>query len=199
MPNGLALRNIFLVLRHGHSVANQQGLIVSDPEVGIDDFGLSGRGNDEVRSIAEEEIGQLRDVSRIYASDFLRSRQTAAIVSEVLGVPVEYSPMLRERRFGDWEGTSNENYRRVWARDAEDASHSQWNVESVAAVAERMTDLVTEIEQRGGSEKYLLVSHGDPLQILIAAAEGIDLRLHREIDPLETAELRRLESGARSP
>ncbi len=193
-----SLRNTYYLLRHGRSVANAQGLIVSDVSVGRTAFGLTDEGASEVRSNLMAIRNELPELSRIYSSDFLRTEQTAAIASEILGAAVELSPRLRERGFGDFEGQSNDNYDRVWQRDAADASHREWNVESVRSVAARMSDLVHEIDQSGSGNTYLLVSHGDPLQILITAARGIDLRFHRQLAPLGTGEVRRLAGDSRS-
>jgi probable phosphoglycerate mutase len=60
-----------------------------------------------------------------------------------------------------------------------------------------MSDLVHEIDQSGSGNTYLLVSHGDPLQILITAAREIDLRFHRQLDPLGTGEVRLLVGDSR--
>ena len=54
----------------------------------------------------------------ICSSDFSRARQTAEIVRAHLGTPeVVIAEALRERCFGDWEGSATGNYARVWAAD----------------------------------------------------------------------------------
>lgn len=182
----------YFVLRHGRSIANEQGLIVSSPRDGVDHFGLTEAGIDEVRATAKQNRPQLEPVARIYSSDFLRARETAEIVAESLKVDIEIASALRERSFGDWDGKSNENYQTVWEADAVDASHQKWSVESVSHVADRTMDLVTDIDRSMDKGAFLLVSHGDPLQILLTAAAGNDLRTHRSLRSLETAELRPL-------
>jgi probable phosphoglycerate mutase len=100
------------------------------------------------------------------------------------------SPLLRERYFGDWEGLSCDHYLGVWQQDAVDPMVSRDQVESVAAVANRMQTLIWQTEQQYQNEHILLVSHGDPLQILLTAMAGENLRQHRAIPKLQTAELR---------
>ncbi len=190
-----SLQNTFYLLRHGHSVANQQQLIVSNPVVGLHRFGLTDIGTQQVQSNLAAMKGPLHDVTRIISSDFLRTHQTATIASSMLGAPVELSHRLRERDFGDFDGQSNEHYQRVWNQDAHDAAQRRWNVESVESVAARMCGLVQEIERSTIGKKILLVSHGDPLQILITATSGVDLRLHRQLDSMQTAEVRLLSVG----
>jgi probable phosphoglycerate mutase len=60
-------------------------------------------------------VGQLLRkvrVDAIVASDLLRARQTAEIVSGVIGVPVEYDHRLREVDPGDLDGSTVEDLRR---------------------------------------------------------------------------------------
>lgn len=192
IQNLSSLRNTFYLLRHGRSLANAQGLIVSDATVGRIGFGLTDEGAAEVRSNLVASKNTLLEVTRIYSSDFLRTQQTATLASEILGTSVELSPRLRERGFGEFEGRSSDHYHQVWDQDAVDPSHTQWNVESVRSVAARVSEFVHEIDQSDTGKTFLLVSHGDPLQILITAAQGADLRLHRRLAPLGTGEVRLL-------
>lgn len=194
IPLAVELRNRYLVMRHGHSIANEQGLIVSSPSIGIDQFGLTETGKLEVReSIVENRI-LLESIKKIYASDFLRTRETAEIVASELAVDIEFSLDLRERFFGDLDGESNQNYEDVWLADARDATQKAASVESVQSVARRLVALVNEIDQQSVDQTCLLVSHGDPLQILLTAAVGHDPSTHRTLQPLATAEIRPLES-----
>ncbi len=188
------LRNKFLVLRHGRSLANDQSLIVSSPKLGVNQYGLTPVGVDEVKAAVRTNQESLRSVAKIYASDFLRTRQTAEVVAETLGVELELTPALRERWFGDWEGKSNRYYETVWAADATDPTHQKWQVESVQQVADRTTELLQGIDETTVNQTYLLVSHGDPLQILLTAILGNDLRTHRGLEPLMTAEIRQIET-----
>ena len=107
---------------------------------------------------------------------------------------------LRERFFGDFEGTSNENYERVWAEDAKDADHTKHNCESVNSVIDRASEFVCSVESSlDPGHVVLLVAHGDVCQILETAFLGIDGASHRTAtEHLDTATLRRLELGPSS-
>lgn len=190
------LSNRYHILRHGHSEGNLQNVIVSDPKRGVSGFGLTDIGRNQVRHTSASHREDLDDVDRVFSSDFLRTRQTAAIVAEDLQVPVELSTLLRERRFGKWEGQHSRYYENVWKLDAQDPGQCADGVESVLAVARRMTSLIRQIEERFTGEHILLVSHGDPLQVLLTAIAGRGLHRHREMPTLETAELRALAKSA---
>jgi broad specificity phosphatase PhoE len=184
------------LLRHGHSQANDAGLIVSRPDVAKGCYGLTGDGRLEVRdslTLAREQ-GLLRGVTSLYTSPFLRATQTSAIAVEVLGLAgFSVEDRLRERWFGQMEMTADANYDRVWAEDAKDPDHTRWGVEAVTAVLKRAGSLICEAVRapvRGGT--VLLVTHGDVASILLCSAAGRDLRCHHLAYGLRTAEIRRL-------
>ena len=191
-----ALQNRYHVLRHGHSEGNAQNVIVGDPQRGVDGFGLTNLGRDQVALTLHQHRVEFADVSKIVASDFLRTRQTAAIVGAFLSIDVELSPMLRERFFGKWEHSDCGNYQEIWKQDALTPHKSTDGVESVLEVAKRTTDLVRRIESQVSGQHVLLVSHGDPLQILLTAICGRDLNRHRSMPVLQTAELRPIAESA---
>ena len=75
---------------------------------------------------------------------------------------------LRERWFGEWDGTSDQNYNKVWKEDATDASHTIKGVESVNQVMERTTQCILEWDERLASMyskkcMVILVAHGIPV------------------------------------
>jgi hypothetical protein len=111
------LANRFSIMRHGQSKANARGIIVSRIENDRrGDYGLSELGRQQ--ALAAARGCGLPGNTVICSSDFSRASQTAEIVRAHLGAPeVVIAEALRERRFGDWEGSATANYARVWAAD----------------------------------------------------------------------------------
>lgn len=185
------LRNRYFALRHGESTANTAGVIVSDPTVGTTNYGLSDKGKNQVKNVINlvEELG---DSVRIYSSDFLRARETAQIVHSGLNLqkPVQLTPLLRERFFGKLNGSTDDNYQRIWDLDANNPDHRECGAESVNDVIRRTLELIRALEKRHSSTSIVLVAHGDILQILQTWFEGVNPALHRELSHLQTAELR---------
>jgi glucosyl-3-phosphoglycerate phosphatase len=186
------LANRFSVMRHGQSKANAAGIIVSC--IGNDrrgDYGLTELGRQQALAAARG-CALPRDTV-ICSSDFSRARQTAEIVRAQLGgAEVVIAEALRERCFGAWEGSAAGNYARVWAADETDSDRADGDVEPAAAVLRRMTALTVDLERQYAGRDILLVSHGDPLQILQAGCLQIDPSRHRSLPALETAEIRPL-------
>lgn len=187
--------NRFSAMRHGQSKANARGIIVSRIENDRrGDYGLTEPGRQQV--LAAAQACGLPEETVICSSDFSRARQTAEIVRAYLGVPqVVIAEALRERCFGDWEGSPAANYARVWTADEASAGNTDGHVESAAAVLDRSTAFVVELERRYSGRDILLVSHGDTLQILQAGFLRMDPSRHRRLPDLATAEIRRLRLG----
>nr|WP_295710470.1 histidine phosphatase family protein [uncultured Halomonas sp.] len=180
-------RNRYLLMRHGHSQANQQAMIISSPERGLENFGLSEHGEQQLAQLVAD--WHWPAPTRVVHSDFLRTTQTAARVAVKFGLAPCMDKRLRERNFGDLEGRGDEHYPSVWALDAENAEHHHYQVEALSAVAQRMQAVIADWEQQVSGETILLVSHGDPLQILLTALAGKPLTTHRELTPLAPASI----------
>jgi broad specificity phosphatase PhoE len=193
------LANRFSIMRHGQSKANVRGIIVSCIESDRrGDYGLSGLGRRQALAAARR-CGLPGDTV-ICSSDFSRARQTAEIVRAHLGATeVVLTEALRERCFGDWEGTAIANYARVWAADETNPCDADGNVEPTAAVLDRSTAFIVDLERRYSGRDILLVSHGDTLQILRAGFLRMDPSQHRILPELKTAEICPLRLPAREP
>jgi len=191
------VHNRYYALRHGISIANEAGIVVSHPENGVAGWGLSDRGAAECRRrLAPARLsahGFNKSDTIVYTSDFLRATQTARIFCESIGLDDPISDTrLRERNFGRFENTSIAAYDRVWERDVDDDTHSFEGCESTAALAERLTQLLDDLERRWRDKKIVLVSHGDPLQVLQTILLGLKCNQHRSLPHLENAELRKI-------
>lgn len=185
------LKNRYFLMRHGESHANRQGIIVSSPEVGTNDFGLTGLGTEKVIETASQT--RLNFSTIIYCSDFLRTLETADAIAKIIDTEqVIKEKALRERFFGEWDGTGTENYSRVWHMDEKKEDQSQYNVETVESVAKRTSQFIKTLEARHKNKSILLVSHGDTLQILMTAFRGLCPSIHRKMNPIKTAEIRAL-------
>ncbi len=187
------LNNQYFALRHGESIANQKGLIVSSPENGIRDYGLSETGRKQITDSVRSN-SKINKRTRVISSDFLRAFESAQIAHQLLHseADIQCIESLRERFFGDHELKDNTLYQNVWDDDQQDSSHTVNNVESADAVIERTTSHISTLEKNFKGETFLLVSHGDALQILQAAFNKSSASAHRSLPHLDTAEIREL-------
>jgi glucosyl-3-phosphoglycerate phosphatase len=193
LPGSSSLKNRFYIMRHGQSLANLEGIIVSDPTRGIGDYGLSEAGRSQVeRSV--EAATFLDESVRVLCSDFRRARETAEIVHRMLTStqPLQIDPRLRERYFGRLDLGPDTAYSEVWRSDERNPDSEPFGAESANRVMARVTSLICECEENFSRSSILLVSHGDALQILQTAFAGESAARHRRISHLETAEIRLL-------
>ena len=187
------LANRYLVMRHGHSLANQQGVIVSDPVNGRGAYGLSELGRDQVTDSLARQATLDADTI-ILSSDFARALESAELAHRWLScaAPLQVDARLRERYFGELELGPDSAYADVWRHDARNASDGYRCGESALAVMARVTGLVVELERNYRGTRFLLVSHGDALQILQTAFARRPASVHRSLEHLQTAEIRPL-------
>lgn len=195
-----ALRNRYFALRHGESEANCARKISCLPnfDSGLG-HGLSSRGHDQARrvhldfqALLQTTVDPMR--TKIFASDFRRTVETAEHLREALELPpttLLLSAALRERDFGPLNNESDELYSRVWADDLE-SEFGMRCVEPAAAVQSRASSFVDTLESIYESHVIVLVGHGDLLQIMQTAFEGMNARDHRSIPHLAQCEMREL-------
>lgn len=187
------LNNRYFAVRHGNSLANQQGIIVSHPQNGVSGYGLSETGRLQViESVGRDS--QLDTATIIVSSDFKRASETAGIIHDLLSskAPPCIDQRLRERNFGELELGPDDAYASVWREDEINADNRQCAVESPNQVMTRVSELILDYESRYSEATVLLVSHGDALQILQTAFAGQDASNHRRQRHLATAEIRPL-------
>lgn len=177
-----------VVLRHGHSLANQSGLIASSVENAGDAFGLTTEGRAQVRSSVAQARAHVTEPISVLSSPLLRARETAEIAADLFGTALRVDDRLIERDFGDLEMGPDDLYESVWAIDRKDPTHRTWRVESVVEVLARLQQLLEEIRCTT-SGTALLVTHGDVASALICASVGVPLSRHREVGGLATAEI----------
>ncbi|CAK9177912.1 unnamed protein product [Ilex paraguariensis] len=179
MTTSSFLGNRYWVLRHGKSIPNERGLIVSSMENGmLDDYKLASEGVNQAQLAGELFQKELKDRNillenvRICYSPFSRTSHTAKVVASVLNLPFDGPQCkvikdLRERFFGpSFELMSHDKYSEIWALDEKDPFTQPEGGESVADVVSRLTSALVTIESEFQGCAILVVSHGDPLQIL---------------------------------
>src|SRR3954454_626478 len=87
------------LLRHGqHSLG---GGVLAGRTPGV---GLTERGRAEIAAACECLAGET--IAALYASPLQRTRESAEIVAERLGLPIAFRDDLIELDFGDWTGTT---------------------------------------------------------------------------------------------
>ena len=185
------LNNRYFGMRHGEAETNIRGLIIGDPVKGTTAFPLTDRGRNTVR----ESLRSLSPASEyvIVSSDFLRAKETAEIAKEFLRADtLLLDERLRERFFGNYENGPDDHYDTIWQNDAKNPEHSFNGVEPANHVMERVTAVISDMENRYIDKSILIISHGDPLQFLETAMQNIPITEHQKCPLMNLGEIKEL-------
>jgi len=175
-----------ILVRHGLTDWNEQGRLM-----GRSDIELNARGQAQVQAVAEALHGL--PVQAVLSSPQRRTQQTAEAIARVHQLPVRAEPALAEVWLGRWQG-------KTWneikddpdvARYLADPTHVCDALEPGMSVHERVVGLV-EGRRSDAEESVVLVSHGDPLRILLAHYLSMPFAAYRrlEVAPASVSVLR---------
>lgn len=159
-----------LLIRHGRSEANAEGVLAGRSETPLDDTG---------REQAAALAGRLADVplDLLVTSPQLRARQTAELAAAGRA-EADVDQHFAECDYGDWSG----------AALSELASEPSWEIvqwlpsaaefpagETMAQMAHRATHGVKRLVKEHPEAFIWIVSHGDVIKAILADALGVHL------------------------
>ncbi|GAB3454143.1 bifunctional RNase H/acid phosphatase [Kineococcus endophyticus] len=169
-----------VLVRHGSTPLTEQrrvsGRYGEDPE-------LSERG--VVEAAAAAACREVEGADVVVSSTMRRSRQTADAIAERLGVRVVVDPQWDETDFGDWDGLTSAEVVKRWPRE-----FAAWNDsgdaappggESLRTVERRVLAARDEVLRRWAGQRVVLVTHGDPLRVLLRSVLGAGPQVQRRI------------------
>ena len=144
---------------------------------------LSDVGKQEALDVAQR-LGNLKNVSAIYASPLERARETAAPTAKLLNQKVIINKGLFECDFGDWTGKELSKLMKLpeWSTVQRAPSTFRFpNGESFTQMQTRMTSTLDalRVKHRGGT--VICFSHADPIKAAVAHAMGTHLDLFQRL------------------
>lgn len=155
----------FYVVRHGETAWNEKGVVQ-----GHTDIALSSKGEKQ----AQEHAKTFATIpfSKVLSSDLQRAKRTAEILIDGRKLPIEIHPGLRERSWGQWEGTEFDMLRVKFGNEFNsytgDAPHNVPGVESSSQLLRRVTSCLHDYGQKFRGHSILVVTHGGVLRDLIS-------------------------------
>ena len=162
-----------VLLRHGQTQSNADSRMQGQLDTDLTDLGRA-------QALAAAEVLAKRQPLLIVSSDLRRAYDTAVILAERSGLPVNVDVRLRETHLGDWQGMTHQEVdavspgaRLAWRDDATWAPHGG---ESRIDVADRSVPLVADVyrnQPEWGADDcdrpVVLVAHGGLVAALTAA------------------------------
>ena len=153
-----------VLVRHGESTWNRDRLVQGQNDEAV----LTARGREQVREAAQSLVG--RGLDLLVASDLTRTVQSAEIVAEVLGLPVELDPGLRERHYGVLEcgpvGRATPEQTGVLDGRVVDIDAAPVGGESLADVYARAALVVKRLVRERPGTSPVLLTHGGMIRAL---------------------------------
>ena len=165
--------NNYALIRHGEAESNVLDVISSHD---LNLHGLTEKGIEQVKESAKKlkdtgvsVDGVSKPVTKIYCSDFRRTKETAKIIADVLGIDeseIIYDARLRECDGGDMDGGK-------WSDRLESFKDEEQRVfwgpkggESVFDVKKRAAQFLYEIDSENKGENILIVTHGLTIRMM---------------------------------
>jgi broad specificity phosphatase PhoE len=152
-----------LIVRHGETALNAARVL--QPA----DTPLSARGIAQAEALAERLAE--RRISLILSSDLPRALRTAQAISARNGTMVQFTPLLRERNFGDLRGQPYDQLPRDPLRMRDAPPNGESADEFEARVAQAFAEIVR--RRAGLADDLVVVTHG--LVIGAMLARHVDL------------------------
>ena len=143
--------------RHGQTQWNAENRIC-----GRTDLPLTQTGMAQAVQLAENAVG--KGIDLIIASPMLRTRQTAGVVAEKLGVPVQTDDRLIEQDYGIYEGMDRKT--QAFLDNKRQFATRHPGGESAMQLAYRVYSLLEEVRAKYPDRTVLLVCHGGIMRVI---------------------------------
>ncbi len=162
-----------VIVRHAESewnpIGRYQGLL--DPE-------LTERGKAQAQALAREL--KKEKIDRIYSSPLKRTFQTAEILAQHLGAPLEKEERVIEIDHGKWSGLLVEEVKERFPEEFDQWIREPHKIkfeggESLEEVYRRVKEFLNDLKDRHNNETVVVVSHTVPIRCMYCALLDVDL------------------------
>jgi phosphoserine phosphatase len=174
---------IMYLVRHGATANN-----LANPPL------LQGRGvNAELSEAGRQQADcaakllSHRPLAAIYSSPLIRAFQTAEIIAQPHGLPINTAPAIEEIDVGEWEGRSWKEISRTEPEAhqrfiADSANHGYRGGENMTQVLERAGPALTELLRQHVGSEIAVIAHNVVNRVYVADLLGVPLMRAREIN-----------------
>ena len=169
-----------VLIRHGETDWNVDGRYQ-----GQADPSLNARGLAQAERLAEEL--EQASLEMLYTSPLLRARQTAEIIGERLGIPLQIEPRLMEIHQGDWQTRLRAEIEDLYPELFQRWETEPWQAtppegEHLSEVQRRVDAAIDEILTRHPSQTIGIVSHRIPIALIKVRFQGMEPDIVRTLE-----------------
>lgn len=184
------LQNTYYLLRHGEAVHNVESRVSCQPESKENRSELTAWGKEQIHHLVSP-LKALK-IDQIIASDLYRIKQTIDILEQKLKIPVSFDPRLREINLGVFNCAPIKEYYGYFKNKLDRFKLAPEGGENLSQVQDRMYSVIKDLEKKYKGKRFLIVSHGDPLWMLMAKIQNKGEKESFEMLYPRLGEIRRL-------
>ncbi len=160
-----------LIVRHGHSLGNEQNLIT-----GHYDCDLSSVGIAQAKLLCDYIIKNIK-VDAFYSSDLIRAVNTIKPAADALGLPINLESDFRELGVGIWDGLPFNDIAKLYPEDFEAWTNKEPNFAPVGGetweyLVQRSTKRLSEIAEENDGKTIVISTHGGVIKVLLERFSG---------------------------
>ncbi len=158
----------FLIVRHGHSVANEKGIFA-----GATDVPLSETGKKQAELLSNF-ILENYTVNAIYSSELTRAKDTVKKVSEKLNLSIITNPSFNEIYGGKWENVTFEEIYKLYPNDLlrwrNDIANSKCTEgESFSDLRKRTINGLNLLAEKHEGERIIIATHAGATKAMLCS------------------------------
>lgn len=162
--------NEYFLMRHGEAENNVSNTVSYRME---DAYALTEQGRAQVATAIEQL--RVKGITKIIASPLLRTKETATMVHDALGLPQDaltFDERLLEANTGVFNGKHIDSYRAYFANNLEKFTKAPEGGETLRDMKRRLGEFIYEINSKFKNERVLIVTHEYAIWLLEALAKG---------------------------
>ncbi|MEA3344381.1 MAG: histidine phosphatase family protein [Patescibacteria group bacterium] len=163
------MHNQYYILRHGQAYSNVKEIISCWPEKFHNP--LTSKGKQQIETTAKKL--KTKNIDLIFASDVLRTRETAEIVGKEIGIKPKYDKRLREYNVGVFNNRPIQEFRDFLPNRKGRFANKPLEGETYKDIQNRMYSFLEEIDNKYSNKTILIVSHQLNLMLLDAKINKI--------------------------
>ena len=163
------MNNKYILLRHGETIYQAKELDAIYPADNKLNLSMTEKGEEMIEKASDE----IKGIDLIYSSDFSRTKKSAEIIAKKNGLTVIFDERLGDTNFGVFSGKTGDEYRKYFVDRKERFIKPTPDGESWNDVRTRVVAVIKEIEEKYKDKTILIVSHADPIWLMMGYLKGL--------------------------
>jgi len=154
--------NKYFLLRHGQTIYQRDGIRINYPKGSDYSLEITEEGREMIKKSAEEL--KAKEIDLIFASPFLRTKQSSKIAAGILGIrEINYDKRLVDIGMGVLAGKPYDDYENFFKGKKERFTKKPEGSETWNEILERLKSFLAEVEKKYKNKNILIISHADPV------------------------------------